>query len=787
MGGNAPGRSESPPFGGSTCYPFPEAIPARGRMTDQLTPPPTGGGLAERERRLAQMLAILREPLCVIDREFRFLYANPAAAEYMGRAVPQILGRRMGDLFPQLAGSPLEEQLLRARDMGQEARFEIESRLHPGTWYQVLVSPSDEGLILYYRDVTSRHLDARALATIERLMRVAQGMAHVGNWIVEGPQDLTTATVTWSEETFRIFGYEPGEVRPTIATLFEHVHPEDRGRVAGAVGDALRQGAPYEVEHRLIRKDGSPRVLHQWGVVEWGANRQPLRVLGACQDVTEARAREAEVLEAREQLQFVTDTMAAQVAHCSRDMRYVWVSRAYAAARGYGPEQLSGRKISEILGEQVFASIQPHIERALRGERFSYEQQVDYLDRGPTWVEAHYDPTFDADGRPDGWVGVVVDIDARRRAEEALRDADRRKDDFLALLAHELRNPLAPIRNSVHLLALTAPHDPRLAKACDTIERQVAHMARLLDDLLDVSRITRGKVLLSQETLDLGANVRATAEDLRGLLEAQGLGLAVSLPAEPLPVTGDPTRLAQIVGNLLQNAKKFSDPGGHVTVSARRAEDGAVLVTVADDGIGIPPEMLPRLFEPFSQADSGLGRRGGGLGLGLALVRQLAELHGGSVEAASAGRGHGSTFTVRLPLATAPGSATPRAAPRPARRPRRVLVVEDNVDGAESVRLLLEAFGHQVVVAHTGADALDAARTARPEIVLCDIGLPGAMDGYAVGRALRGEAGSRVRLVALSGYGQREDKARALAAGFDRHVTKPLDPAQLDVLLDELP
>jgi PAS domain S-box-containing protein len=740
--------------------------------------------LPRRERTLSEVLAVIREPVCVTDADLRFLYANPAAEAYMGRTAAEVLGRTMGELFPEFAGSPLERHLRRVRDEGAPTRFEIESRLHPGTFYEVHVQPNADGLILYYRDVTARRLDAEALATRDRLMRVAQGMAHVGSWIVEGPEDLATARVTWSDETFRIFGYRPHAATPSVALFFQHCVPADRPRVEQAVARALEAGQPYEVENRIVRPDGSQRVVHQWGVVERTADGRPLRVLGACQDVTEAREREQAVRDAREQLQFVTDTMVAQVAHCSRDMRYVWVSRAYAAARGLTPEQVAGRPIEDVLGAEVTASIRPHIERVLRGERFSFEQEIRYLDRGPTWLEVHYEPTFDPDGRPDGWVALVVDIDARRRAEEALREADRRKNEFLAVLAHELRNPLAPIRNAVHLLALAAPNEPRLAGPLGLIERQVGHMARLLDDLLDVGRITAGRILLRREPVNLAEVVRSAAEDLRGLLEKSRLRLAISVPDEPLLVAGDPTRLAQIVGNLLQNAAKFGQPGGHVVVRAEREGDAGALVSVADDGVGIAPDVLPRLFEPFSQGERPHGGRGGGLGLGLALVRRLAELHGGTVRAHSAGLGAGAEFQVRLPLGDARPAAATAAPARPS-RPRKVMVVDDNPDVAESVRLLLEAFGHEVSVAESGERALEVARDRAPEIVVCDLGLPG-MDGYAVARALRESANGSLRLIALSGYGQAEDKARAAAAGFDLHLTKPLDPLRLRALIDEL-
>jgi CheY-like chemotaxis protein len=319
------------------------------------------------------------------------------------------------------------------------------------------------------------------------------------------------------------------------------------------------------------------------------------------------------------------------------------------------------------------------------------------------------------------------------------------------------------------------------------IDRQVSHLVRLVDDLLDVSRITRGKVLLRKERLDLGELVRSVVEDHRALLESTGLKLFADLPDEPVWVTGDPTRLSQVVGNLLQNANKFTDAGGRVTVRLAAEPGGGAALAVRDTGIGMGPDILARLFEPFSQADRSLDRSRGGLGLGLALVKGLVGLHGGSVQASSPGVGKGSEFLIRLPTSATPERGVPAARPDAGGRGLRVLIIEDNHDAAESLRLVLELAGHRVVVAHAGRAGLAAARESRPDVVLCDIGLPGGMDGYTVARVLRADAEvCEVPLIALSGYGQEEDQRKARQAGFDRHLTKPVDPAVLGRLLEAL-
>jgi two-component system CheB/CheR fusion protein len=375
-----------------------------------------------------------------------------------------------------------------------------------------------------------------------------------------------------------------------------------------------------------------------------------------------------------------------------------------------------------------------------------------------------------------------LEQELQRRAEE-LADADRRKDEFLAMLAHELRNPLAPIRNAVHIMKLVAPADANLERARDVIDRQVQHLARLVDDLLDVSRITRGKIRLHREPVELAATLSRAVETSRPLLDARRHRLTVTLPPEPVLVEGDATRLAQVLANLLNNAAKYTGEDGAIGVRVEREGDEAV-VRVRDNGSGIPAELLPRVFDLFTQGDRSLARSEGGLGIGLTLVKRLVEMHGGSVTGHSDGPGHGSEFVVRLPAlersrAPAPGDAAGSGRPMP----RRVLVVDDSEDAAESLATVLRIGGHEVCTAYDGPAALRTAEAFRPEVVLLDIGLPG-MDGFEVGRRLREQTGMRrALLVAVTGYGQEEDRRRAEQVGFDAHLVKPADLSALERLL----
>jgi len=505
-------------------------------------------------------------------------------------------------------------------------------------------------------------------------------------------------------------------------------------------------------------------------------------------DIDDRKRAEEALRDAREQLQVITDTIPAAVVRTGNDLNYMWMNPVYERWLGKSAKELVGRSIADVLGPDQMREIAPHLARVLKGEQVQWERLARYAGLGQRWVSGIYAPILDATGHPDGWVTIMTDIHDRKLAEDTLKAADRHKDDFLATLAHELRNPLAPIRNAVAILGRKGPLDPELAWSRDVIVRQVEQMSRLIEDLLDIERISRGKFLIRKERVALERPIDMALELSRPYITSAGHHLSVLLPSERVMIDADPTRLAQVFSNLLNNAAKFTEPRGEIGLTAK-VEGNAVVVSVEDNGIGFAAEVASRLFKPYSQITSSKERARGGLGIGLSLVQGIVSLHGGKVEAHSAGPGRGAEFVVRLPLSASTGKDREPQKPRDAAAlpspGLRILVADDNKDAADSLQRILSLYGYEVMVAYDGHAALQAGDSFSPEIAILDIGMPGAT-GYEVARAMRERRGNGVTLVALTGWGQEADRQRATEAGFDYHLTKPVDPSLLNDLLVEI-
>ena len=454
---------------------------------------------------------------------------------------------------------------------------------------------------------------------------------------------------------------------------------------------------------------------------------------------------------------------------------------------GYSAEEAIGRYVGFLMPAELLQEEQALLARVGRGERVTTFETVRCTKAGQRLdVSLSLSPIRNESGVIIGASSIARDIRRRKELEQTLRETDRRKDAFLATLAHELRNPLAPIRNSVATLRLAKFDDPQLRRTSAIIERQVQQMARLLDDLLDVSRITHDKLELRREPVTIQTLLSMAVETSQPNIDEKGQTLALALPSQPIYVDADATRIAQVFSNILSNASKYSQPGATIRVAAE-ASAAEVVVTTVDEGIGISPEMLPTIFEMFSQAPQALAHAPGGIGIGLALVKGLVELHGGRVTARSEGVGHGSTFEVRLPAATAPREIAAHPEPERSLNGRRILVVDDNRDGADSLSMILEIGGHSVETSYDGPSAVARAATFAPHVVFLDLGMPG-MDGFETARRIRAlPQGATMTLIALTGWGQDRDRHLTREAGFDAHLVKPIDPTAIEEFLATLP
>jgi len=503
-------------------------------------------------------------------------------------------------------------------------------------------------------------------------------------------------------------------------------------------------------------------------------------------DLTSEKEAQRARRESEERFRTLADNMAQLAWMADEKGRISWFNKRWLDYTGATSEEMEAGGWRDAIHPEHVERVVEKLGRCFAtGEVWEDTFPLRGRDGRYRWFLSRAVPIRDAEGNVLRWFGTKTDVTEQREAEEELKEADRRKSDFLGVLSHELRNPLASIQTSVYILEHAERNAEHARRATDVIGRQVGHLTRLVDDLLDITRIARGKIELRRARLDLSELVRRCGEDNRAMLQALRLELSVSVPGRAVWVDGDETRLTQVIGNLLHNAGKFSREGGAVTL-ALVTDAGAAEIHVRDTGAGIEPELLGRVFEPFVQAERTLAPDGAAVQLGLALVKGVTELHGGSVRASSPGLGKGAEFVVRLPTAE-PSRGTERAAsngPPRTDRHARVLVVEDNRDVAESLGQLVVMLGHQVEIAHDGLAAIAKAHSNPPDVVLCDIGLPG-MSGYDVARAFRADPALRgTHLVAVSGYAQPEDKREAAEAGFEQHVKKPADPDEIQRLLE---
>lgn len=545
--------------------------------------------------------------------------------------------------------------------------------------------------------------------------------------------------------------------------------------------------SPPESYDLLELSDG--RVIERFSKIQFVDGHNAGRVW-SFQDITQRRQAERQLQESEKEFRQLADAMP----------QIVWTAKPDGTVDYYNhrwfeyvcPDNHSAEDgdWDRFVHADDRAPVQRRWADALdSGEPYKVECRIVGADGTYRWFLGRALPVADDRGNIVRWFGTWTDIHEEKETADELRDvaarlseADRRKDEFIAMLAHELRNPLAPIRNALEIMRATDDMGTGLRSASEMMERQVRQLVRLVDDLLDVSRISRGKINLRRDVIELGSVISDATDAARESCESGGVELSVKPAAIPILLNGDAARLTQAIGNLLNNSCKFTDKGGRIELSVERESDAAV-IRVRDTGIGMSPDQIPYIFDMFVQADTSLERTGSGLGIGLKLVKNLVEMHGGTVEASSAGLGTGSEFVVRLPAINdfqeLPRSAEGAPTSKASVLGRRILVVDDNLDSAESMSLLLAISGHDVRTVHDGLAAVETAASFRPEIVLLDIGLP-KLNGYEAARRIRSEHwGKRMYLMALTGWGQDKDRERSKEAGFDCHLVKPIDPVEL--------
>ena len=593
--------------------------------------------------------------------------------------------------------------------------------------------------------------------------------------------------VTVNNTLCEITGYPREEL---LQRSFQEItHPDD---LAADIAQASRllsgELQQYTIEKRYIRKDGSLVFVNLSGSSVRGIDDEVLHFVAIIEDITERKRAEEALRRSEQQFRSVFEHAATAIAVTDLSGRFIQCNPAYEKLLGYTPDELRRVSSWDLVHPDDRAENMPLIDDLRHGRipHFEIENRYVARDGRPVWVHKFVAVLYDSTHTPTRIMALVTDITSQRARQETQREEMRQKDEFIAVLAHELRNPLAPIRTSVSVLRTLGSTDPILARCRDVIDRQVGHMARLIDDLLDVSRLSRGELRLQRSPVLLERVLHDAAELAESLMHQQRQRLVMEGVPASLVVDGDGARLTQVVGNLLHNAAKYSPPDTEVRLVVG-VSGPDVTISVRDHGVGIPASQIARVFDLFAQTDNARALSKGGLGIGLALARRLVELHGGTIVATSAGPGRGSEFTVRLPInqpqLSAPVEAPAPAVPAPVRSGTRVLVADDNVDAAEMIGVLFEQAGCDVCRVHDGESAVLEAERFKPDVVVLDIGMPG-MDGYEVCQSIRRAPwGTRMQIVALTGRGQETDRQLSFSAGFNHHFVKPVDT---DTLLQVL-
>lgn len=769
--------------------------PRESKQAQQLAE--TKAALSRSEARYRAMLEDEAEMVCRFRPDGRILSVNGACARRLGLSSEALEGRSFWD-FVAPDDRPQSKYLLDELRPEQPS-LHIENRF--GSFASSSGSMGDfcwtlwtiHGLEFDDRgrpaelqsvgmDISDRKQAEQSLREREEQLRLALEGANAGAW----SRDLVVGRTFWSQEFLSLYGF--GEVGPDrFRDWIARVHPDDRQWVQEAFWGRAESGASkYQQEFRIIHPERGERWILALGRVERNSDGKAVRVSGINIDITERKAVEHALRDSEERFRTLADNMSQLAWMADPDGWIFWYNRRWYDFTGTTLEDVQGWGWTKVLKpDQVEAGIRQAHEFWRTGKEWEQMLLIRGRNAEYRWFLVRVTPIYGEDGRLLRWFGTNTDITEQRAAEQALKDADRRKDEFLATLAHELRNPLAPLRNCLETMRLASDDPDVVTEARAVMDRQLDNMVHLINDLLDLSRISRGKITLRKAPVWIVSVIQQAVETCQPTLDAAGHRLNISTPEQAVYVNADPARLAQVFSNLLSNAAKFTPEHGQIWLTVEH--EGEDLITrIRDTGAGIEPNLLGSVFDMFTQGDT--SDQQGGLGIGLSLVKGIVELHGGSVEAHSEGIGKGSEFVIRLPAAEAdkhgPEPTDNRHMPI-AVSSRRILVVDDNRDAATSMAKMLELLGHETRTAHDGLAAIEAAAAFRPEIILLDIGMP-KLNGYEAARRIREQDwGRKILLVALTGWGQEEDRKRSREAGFDFHLVKPVELASLQALISD--
>jgi PAS domain S-box-containing protein len=737
------------------------------------------------EERFRALIELSLDAIALVEPDGTVSRVSPSIVRVLGYTPEEFVEFKVFDaVHPDERQQAIERLADIVRQLGGSQTLVNRVRHKDGSWRWIetvfsnqLENPRVRAVVANFRDITDRRHIEVALREREEHFRL----------IVESAIDYAIFTLSldgritsWNVGAERILGYREEEILGRHVSIIFTPEDNAKGRAEFEMHGAVNE--EHENDDRWHLKKGGIRFWANGMMMplkdEAGGIKGYLKIL---RDRTEQKLARDALTSSEERLRIAAD--AARLGLWHYDLRpgtMIW-DELCKEHFGLPPD-------AEVSFDRFFEQLRPEDREPTRealklsiAEHKTFNKECRTVAPGglDRWIRVIGHGCYDDSGECYRFDGVTIDVTDRKLAEEALRDADRRKDEFLAILAHELRNPLAAITNAVQL-SLRSARDEELAWSKDVIARQAKNLARLLDDLLDVSRITREKIQLHKERIDLAPVITRAVESVRPLIEQKKHNLTLFIAQGYMGLLADQTRIEQVLVNLLTNAATYTKEGGHITLTAQH--DGKVTVTVKDNGVGIPPDMLPRIFDLFVQVDRTIDRSLGGLGIGLTLVKKIVEMHGGTVTAASEGTGKGSEFTVELPAVAEPTKDLLPSQPSPAAQAPaglHVLVADDNPDTAAGLTKLLQASGYRVTTAGDGLEALEAARAERPEVILMDIGLPG-MDGYRIAEQLRKEKGcENAVLIAISGYGQEQDRRRSIEAGFDYHLVKPVDYQRL--------